>query len=119
MIEADLTTLLMRVCPQTYPTTAPKSVNPPFMIYTRVSTSRLRSFDGPMGMAMPMFQVDIYASDFDEARQLAGQVRSLLDGYRDTKIADCSLLNEQDMSDLTSDPALSRVMLEFRITHQE
>lgn len=119
MIEEVLTAKLAAICPRTYPVTAPKTAHAPFIVYTRVSTPRLRDFDGPIGMAMPLFQVDIYANDFDEARLLATSVRTSLDGFETGALSSCVLENEQDMSDLTSDPALSRVMLEFRLTHTE
>ncbi len=119
MIEETLYTLLSAVAPNTYPATAPKGVKSPFVIYTRVSTPRLRDFDGPCGHAMPTFRIDAYASTYDAARDLANSIRTTLDGYRGGIIQACALVNEQDMSDLTSNPALSRVQLEFRISHTE
>lgn len=119
MIEETIYRELSEVCPRTFPTVAPKGVKAPFVIYTRVSTPRLRDFDGPTGNAMPTFRVDAYALDFDEARTLANSIRIKLDGYRDDVVQDCSLINEQDLSDLTSNPALSRVQLEFKISHKE
>ena len=119
MIEETLYTLLSAVAPNTYPAIAPKGVKSPFVIYTRVSTPRLRDFDGPTGNAMPTFRVDAYAITYDAARALANSIRVALDGYRGGIIQDCALVNEQDMSDLTSNPALSRVQLEFRISHTE
>lgn len=119
MIEEILYSKLAEVCPDTFPTVAPKGVEAPFVIYTRVSTPRLRDFNGPTGNAMPTFRVDAYALDFDEARALANAIRIKLDGYRDDDVEDCALINEQDLSDLTSNPALSRVQLEFKVSHAE
>jgi hypothetical protein len=119
VIEAALYALLSPVAPNTYPIVAPKGVKAPFVVYTRVSTPRLRDFDGPTGNAMPTFRIDAYALGYDEARALANSIRIALDGYRGGIIRDCALVNEQDMGDLTSDPALSRVQLEFRISHTE
>ena len=119
MIEATLTTKISAICPQTYPVIVPKGKKAPFVTYTRVSTPRLRDFDGPTGMAMPTFRVDVYALDFDEAKALANRIRIALDGYRDAEISDCNLINEQDLSDLTSNADLTRINLEFKITHVE
>lgn len=119
MIEATLTAKIAAICPQTYPITVPKGKSAPFVTYTRVSTPRLRDFDGPTGMAMPTFRVDAYALDFDEAKSIANRIRVALDGYRDAEISDCNLINEQDLSDLTSNEDLTRIQLEFRITHSE
>lgn len=119
MIEAKLTALLRATCPNVYPVNAPQGAKPPFVIYTRVSTPRLRDFDGPTGNAMPTFRVDAYATDFDKARTLATAIRKKVDGHSDDDISDCMLVNEQDLSDLTTDQKLSRINLEFRISHNE
>ncbi|KQO53366.1 tail completion protein gp17 [Sphingomonas sp. Leaf257] len=119
MIEKALYSLLSAIAPNTYPVVAPKGVKVPFVIYTRVSTPRLRDFNGPTGNAMPTFRIDAYDVGFDAARALADSIRVALDGHRGGIIQDCVLINEQDLSDLTSDPALSRVQLEFRVSHTE
>lgn len=119
MIEVTLTALLSTICPQTYPLVAPKTAKAPFVIYTRVSTPRLRDFDGSTGCAEPTFRVDVYADDFDAARELAKSVRLKLDGYSDSEVSEIALMNEQDMSDLVSTPGLTRVQLEFRVSHTE
>lgn len=119
MIEEKLTTLLSTINPQTYPQVAPASAKAPFIIYTRASTPRLRDFDGLTGLASPYFRVDAYAPDFDTARAMATAIRKKLDGYTDSEVSEIALMNEQDMSDLVSTPGLTRVQLEFRITHAE
>lgn len=119
MIEAKLTALLRATCPNVFPVVAPQGAKPPFVIYQRVSTPRLRDFDGPTGNAMPTFRVDAYATDFDKARALATAIRKKLDGYSDADVDDCMLVNEQDLSDLTNNPALSRINLEFKVSHKE
>lgn len=119
MIEVTITKLLSSICPQTYPLTVPQGKKPPFITYTRVSTPRLRDFDGLTGLAMPTFRVDAYATDFDAARKLANSIRETLDGYTDDEISEMALVNEQDLSDLTSTASLTRINLEFKITHAE
>ncbi|SEM40636.1 Protein of unknown function [Sphingomonas gellani] len=119
MIEAKLTSLLRTVCPSVFPVNAPQGVKAPFVIYSRVSTTRLRDFDGPTGNAMPTFRVDVYALDFDLARSLASSIRKKLDGYSDDTLDDCQLVNEQDLSDLTNNVALTRINLEFKVSHKE
>lgn len=119
MIEETLYRELAKACANTFPNVVPKGTKAPFVTYTRVSTPRLRDFDGPTGNAMPTFRVDAYAEDYDEARALANSIRVKLDGYRDAVVQDCALVNEQDLSDLTSNPALSRVQLEFKVSHRE
>lgn len=119
MIEATITRLLSSICPQTYPLTVPQGKKPPFVTYTRVSTPRLRDYDGLTGLAMPTFRVDAYAADFDTARAMATAIRKRLDGYIDSEISELALVNELDLSDLTSTPGLTRINMEFKITHAE
>jgi hypothetical protein len=119
VIEATLYGMLADLCPNTFPNVVPKGTRAPFVTYNRVSTPRLRDFDGPTGNAMPTFRVDVYALDFDEARALANSIRIKLDGYRDAVVQSCALINEMDLSDLTSNSALSRVQLEFKVSHKE
>lgn len=119
MIEHALTALLKSIQAKTYPRAAPKSAVAPFIVYTRVRTARVRHLTGPSGMAMPVFQIDIYDESYSAAHQTANQVRLLLDGYSDGDILHCSVIEEQDMSDLTSNPDLSRVQMEVLVTHAE
>ncbi|MEG8014033.1 DUF3168 domain-containing protein [Sphingomonas sp. 22R3R2A-7] len=119
MIEATLTRLLSLACPRTYPVVAPQTAKTPFIVYTRVSTPRLRDFDGSTGMAMPTFRVDAYADDFDTARALANSIRVKVDGYRDKEVQEIALVGEQDMSDLVTTQGRTRIMMEFKIAHSE
>ena len=119
MIESTLTRLLSLACPRTYPVVAPQTAKTPFIVYTRVSTPRLRDFDGSTGMAMPTFRVDAYADDFDTARALANSIRTKVDGYRDKEVQEIALVAEQDMSDLVTTQGRTRIMMEFKISHSE
>lgn len=119
MIEETLTALLKGVTPKVYPLVAPSGATAPFAVYNRASTTRLRDMAGAIGVAAPTFRVDLYAASFLTARQLADAARLLLDGYSDAEIMDVELVQDRDLSDLTTDPNLSRVQLEFRVPHRE
>ena len=129
MIEATLTRILRAAFTSAYPNgnaaksvfplAAPKGAVAPFLIYSRVSASRQYDLDGPIGVASPTFRVDAYALGYLECRKLADAVRLKLDGYDDAKVHNVELVQERDLSDLTTDPDLYRVQLEFRVTHNE
>lgn len=130
MIEATLTRILREAVAAAYPTgvnpeqavfplNAPSGAKPPFVTYTRTSASRLHDFDGPMGVASPTFRVDAYAVGYLEVRKLANAIRVRLDGYDDAEVHNVELIAERDLSDFTTNPELSRVQLEFHVTHNE
>nr|WP_246352170.1 DUF3168 domain-containing protein [Sphingomonas xinjiangensis] len=102
-----------------FPLVAPKGKTAPFITYTRSSASRLYDLEGAVGVASPTFRVDAYASGYLEARKLANSIRIKLDGYDDAEVHNVELVQERDLSDLTSSPDLFRIQLEFRITHNE
>ena len=119
MIEVKLTALLKRVHSRIYPRLAPDDAVSPLIIYTRVSTTREVTLAGPANIAYPTFRVDVYADRYRDALVLADEVRRQLDGFRDDEILYCRLVNQLDLSELDKEDPLSRINLEFRITHIE
>ncbi|MBA2627184.1 MAG: DUF3168 domain-containing protein [Gemmatimonadales bacterium] len=54
----------------------------PAITYQRIATVRVRSQEGPSGLARPRVQVDCWAKKFDQSAELGAAVRHRLDGYR-------------------------------------
>lgn len=115
-----------------YPIEVPQGARPPWVVYFRVSGPRVRSLDGPSGLAQPRFQVECQGATADQARGLANAVRRALDGYRGTvtttaspadtvRIGGISLLSDQDgFEDATGPGRRSfRRILDFLVTHEE
>lgn len=70
-----------------YPLVAPQGSTRPYLVYQRISTPRVRSHDGPSGLAMPRFQWTGVtdglqgAVKYSQLRTLADALRAVLDGY--------------------------------------
>lgn len=111
-----------------YPMEAPQNAPAPYVIYQRITGSRLRSIQGVSGQANPQFQIDAYGITYAQAKAVAAQVRLALDGFRGVInlpdgtaeiIRSCSLEMDRDLKDTTAEPALFRVLHEFSFWHDE
>ena len=54
----------------------------PLIIYTKVAEERVSSHQGSSGLSRATIQIDCWADTDDESRNLAEQVRLVLDGYQ-------------------------------------
>jgi len=67
-----------------YPLSLPADPTLPAIVYTRISTPRLRSLTGFAGLARPRLQFLAWASSYAAAKVLADEIRTALDGYQGT-----------------------------------
>lgn len=114
-----------------YAIRAPQNSVAPFIIFQRVDSQRWRAINGPDGIAQAFIQIDSYASGFYQAKELAAEVESLLDGFRGTvyygtdsprgyvKIGGISLQGDSDLLDQTEEPLLFRNMMTFLVTYNQ
>lgn len=65
-----------------YPQLAPQNAALPYVTYQRIDTPRLRSLDGPVGLASPRVQIDCWSARYKEAKQLGEAIRKMLDGFK-------------------------------------
>lgn len=65
-----------------YPQVLPQDPTLPAVTYRRISAIRVRSQDGPSGVARPRYQLDAWSRSYAEADAVAAAVRTRLDGYR-------------------------------------
>lgn len=106
---------------------APENQRSPFVTFQRVSGDKVRAINGPSGLAQTTFQIDIYSKDYPECRQLADQVRKILDGFRGTvtigsdsvRIGGCSMTGERDFTEDETDPKLYRASVDYLFTFDE
>lgn len=105
---------------EVYPNVSPDDSTAPYVIYNRTTNTPVRSLQGSTGVYESVFRIDTYAYSFDEAEGFANQIVTHLDDWRDdTKgVLSCALEVRRDLSDITTDPALSRAQVEFRILHR-
>lgn len=76
--DADVATL---VSTRIYPNYAPHNYTLPCIVYTRLSTDRVRSADGPNGLLEASFQLSCWAATYAGAKTLSQAVRLCLDDY--------------------------------------
>lgn len=103
-----------------YPKVSPDGSTAPFVIYNRTSSSPLRTLEGSTGVYETTYRIDAYDASYDAALACAGKIKLALDDWSDATIGvlSTSLEVERDLSDLTDDPKLSRIQVEFRILHR-
>lgn len=83
-----------------YPVLAPASAALPFVVWRRAGVQREQTLGSPMGTPRVTVEYSIYGTTYENARQLADAMRSVLDGYGGTSgtttVSQTSLENEVD-----------------------
>ena len=83
-----------------YPLEVPKDQALPAITYQRIDTPRVRSHQGPSGLAHPRFQLTIQTPSFASMTEIATGLRKLLDGFvgmmGDVRVQSVSVVNETD-----------------------
>lgn len=109
------------VSARVYPAPLPQSPALPALSYQRISATRTRSQEGPSGRARCRFQVDAWASTYDDARQLAAATRRALDGFRGVvagvELQEVQLATDRDLYE--PDVKLHRVSADYFVAHEE
>ena len=106
---------------------APENQRSPFITFQRVSGDKVRAINGPSGLAQSTFQIDTYSKDYAECRQIADQVRKILDGFRGTvtigsdsvRIGGVSMTGERDFTEDNTKPKLYRASVDYLFTFDE
>jgi hypothetical protein len=83
-----------------YPVLAPTTAALPFAVYRRSSIQRQQTLAGPLGLPTVNMEMQIYATTYEGAREVADTFRSVLDGYGGTlnnvEVQNASLEQESD-----------------------
>lgn len=105
-----------------YALRAPDKAPAPFIIFQRTDSDRWDSMNEASGVVQATIQIDVYAGEFYEAKNLAGSVEMILNKYRGTvegiRIAGISLQNDIDLLD-TDEPVLFRNSASYLITYYQ
>lgn len=114
-----------------YAMRAPQGATGPFIIFQRVDGERWRHINGPTGICQASIQIDCYATDYYESKELATEVEEILDGYANTvyygdespqefvKIGGISLQTDADLFDQTDEPFLFRSSSTYLVTYNQ
>lgn len=83
-----------------YPVVAPASAALPYIVWRRAAVRRPQSLGGPVGTPVVSLDLEVFASTYEGARDLADKCRSVLDGYGGTvdnvEVSNVTLDNEFD-----------------------
>ena len=87
-----------------YPNIIPQGADIPAITYQQISGPRVHDMQGPNGMVKARWQINCWAADYAKAKELAGAVRLVLDGYSGTALQTVidviHLINEGDMPEM-------------------
>jgi hypothetical protein len=83
-----------------FPVVAQASTSLPFVLYRRTGIVRQQTLVGPMGVPRVTADFVVYATTYEQARQVADAMRAVLDGYagiaHNTQVRLTALENEVD-----------------------
>lgn len=83
-----------------YPVIAPATDPLPFLTYRRTGIQREHTLGGPMGTPTLSIDFAIYGTTYEQVRDIADKVRTVLDGYGGTAdnvtVNQVALVNESD-----------------------
>lgn len=83
-----------------YPILAPQTAALPFIVWRRSGISREHTLAGPMGVSTVSVEMQLLATTYEQARELADRCRLVLDGYgatlNNTEVKHVSLEQESD-----------------------
>lgn len=95
-----------------YPVLAPDNAVAPFVVYQRTGTQRDLAVDGPTGLTVASYRIDVYATSLKAAQNIADDIVVGLSQYTTAPINYIRIDNEFDASDLSGDPKLFRMIVE-------
>lgn len=83
-----------------YPLLAPDNLEPPYVVFTRSSTSRAATMIGAESAPVGTFMVEIYSDGYKAGKDIADQVREALNNFTGAAagvtILDTTLADESD-----------------------
>lgn len=124
-IEFDLQTYLQDNLSNNvkcYPMRLPQGITLPATMYRRISGQRIRSVEGPSGLSRPRIEINAYSQSYTEAKELAAEIRQLLDGFRGMMGAGSMVENiiiDNDQDALDDDTGFFRIIIDAIVWHQE
>lgn len=114
-----------------YAQMAPKGAQGPFIIFQRINSERVRHINGPSRLPTAEMQIDAYAEDYYDCKELGAQIEEILDGFKgivpygtdsprpSVEIAGTTLENDVDIFDQTDEPYMHRSSAVYRITYRQ
>lgn len=107
-----------------FPLVIPEGVTQSAIVYQRISTRRYPTFEGDAGLITPRIQLDIYAPDYGQAKELAQAVVDEIESWDGTigtdaeQVTGASALPTNEFDAYEPDTKRYRVMVEVEVTHK-
>jgi hypothetical protein len=118
MIELKLMTRLKGVAENVYPLSAPAKYARPAVIFNRIDTEGVDDLDGWNGEdsdCFVTFQIDVYSTNFMEAKTLARKIKKMMKLWQDPDARCTAYMDEKSMDDTTTETTLYRVMSVYKV----
>jgi len=104
-----------------YPYIAPQGVTDPYVVYRRISTSRLSNLGADTTMAVMILEIVAWSKNKDTAASVAVQIRAAFQRYSGTNSSivfeDAYIINEEDFYD--PETLYFHIPIDFEIWHRE
>lgn len=123
LAESTLTT--PAIGQRAYPLKLPQKTGYPAICYTRISSARGSSQDGPASLVEARYQFNVYDATLKDAKTIAEKLRRDLDGFKGTMGTGGDLTQidavflEDDRDGWDDDLDIPVVMLDFTFFYQE
>lgn len=89
-MEAALRNKLIQEIPelenQIYPTNAPETCKKPYIVYTRISTEKIKTLEGFMGKEYLSFMFSVMATKYGDMKELTKKIENLLESLPNSEL---------------------------------
>lgn len=89
-MEAALRNKLIQEIPelenQIYPTNAPETYKKPYLVYTRISTEKIKTLEGFMGKEYLSFMFSVMATKYSDMKELTKKIENLLESLPNSEL---------------------------------
>jgi len=126
MIEVALRTALIEAIPEfaneVYPTNAPEDATKPYLVYMRISTTKVKTLAGLTGKEYLSFMFNIMAPRYSEMKSLTKKVEDFLVSLPGEQIG-CYYIEDIDINNVSEqyeyELKVNRGIIDFTIYFEE
>lgn len=107
-----------------YPLVIPEGSAFPCATYQRITTRRYPTFDGEANLKTPKIQIDVYARNYDKAKEVSESIVDTIGSAQGTigddkdYVTGASVLTTNEFYAYEQDTKRYRVVIEIEVTHK-
>jgi hypothetical protein len=103
---------------------APQDVTNPYVVVSKISGVREHAHEGASGLAHPRFQCSVFATTYKEAKSIAVQIQTALQGHSGTiggagGVEVNGIFYDDEVDFWEEEHGLYHIAMDFRIWHNE